>query len=53
MTVRTGLFRYVRHQDIERYHKLGWMVVADLGAPHCHYSVLAWRCSNYGKCHED
>lgn len=44
MTVRTGLFRYVRHQDIDHYHKLGWMVVADLGAPHSQYSVLAWHC---------
>lgn len=44
MTVRTGLFRYVRHQDVEAFHASGWMVVSDLGTPHSHYSVLMWRC---------
>lgn len=41
---RTGTFRYVRHADIDAYHRQGWMVVADLGFPHSLYSVLMWRC---------
>lgn len=41
---RTGLFRYVRYGDIDAYHRLGWMVVADLGQPHREYSVLCWHC---------
>jgi hypothetical protein len=43
--IRTGTFQYVRHGDIERFHKMGWMIVADLsGSPHGHWSVLMWRC---------
>lgn len=41
---RTGLFRYVRHQDIADHERAGWMVVADLGPVHGFYSVLMWRC---------
>lgn len=45
MTVRTGLFRYVRHKDIPAYHKRGWFVaVADLGPTHGTWSVLMWGC---------
>ncbi len=41
---RTGLFRYVRHDQIEAFHRLGWMVSADLGPTHGAWSVLMWRC---------
>jgi hypothetical protein len=34
------IFRYVRHCDIERRLSDGWFVSADLGPPHCFYSVL-------------
>lgn len=42
--VRTGLFRYVRHERIWDMMREGWMVVADLGATHGQWSVLMWRC---------
>lgn len=41
---RTGQFRYVRWQDVDAFHRDGWMVVADLGVPHGEYAVLMWRC---------
>lgn len=41
---RSGLFRYVRHEDIDAYHRRGWTVVADLGPVHGQWSVLMWRC---------
>jgi hypothetical protein len=41
---RVGNFRYVRLGEIDTYHALGWMVVADLGTPHSFYAVLMWRC---------
>lgn len=41
---RTGLFRYVPWHHVDEYHRLGWMVVADLGPVHGHWSVLMWRC---------
>lgn len=37
---RTGLFRYVRWQDIDAFHRRGWMVITDLGP----WSVLMWHC---------
>lgn len=42
--IRTGLFRYVRHADIEARHRDGWMVVDDLGQTHGAWSVLMWHC---------
>lgn len=42
--IHTGLLRYVRYPDIDSYHRLGWMVVADLGPTHGQWSVLMWRC---------
>ena len=42
--VRTGTYRYVRWDRIDEFHRLGWMVVADLGPTHGHWSVLMWRC---------
>lgn len=42
--IRTGLFRYVKHGDVDRFHRAGWMVVGDLGATHGLWSVLMWRC---------
>ena len=42
--IRTGLFRYVRYDDIDTYHKQGWLIVANLGKPHSLYSVLMWHC---------
>ena len=38
-------FRYVIHQSIPAYLKLGWMVVADLGPIHGEWSMLLeWKC---------
>ena len=42
--IRTGLFRYVVHSKIDDYHKMGWMIVADLDCHHGIYSVLMWKC---------
>lgn len=33
-------FRYVRHADRAAYESAGWVFAADLGMPHCLYSVL-------------
>jgi len=41
---RLGWFKYVKYSDIEIFHRVGWMVVADLGLPHSEYSVLMWHC---------
>lgn len=41
---RTGLFRYVRHGEVEAYHRRGWMVAGYLGATHGVWSVLMWHC---------
>lgn len=38
--IRTGTFRYVAYQQVEAHHRLGWMVIADLGI----WSCLMWRC---------
>lgn len=42
--IRTGLFRYVRHHQIDCYLRRGWMVAADLGPTHGEWSVLCWHC---------
>jgi len=43
--IRTGLFRYVPHDQVDAYHRAGWMIVqADLGRYHGCFSVLMWRC---------
>lgn len=42
--IRTGLFRYVRLQDVDTFYRYGWMWVADLGIPHNQWSVLMWHC---------
>lgn len=41
---RVGLFRYVRHSQVDAYHARGWMIAADLGRPHGQWSVLMWHC---------
>jgi hypothetical protein len=42
---RAGLFRYVLHERIADYERLGWLVVAELHPPHGHFSVLMqWLC---------
>jgi hypothetical protein len=41
---RTGLFRFVRHHDVDSFHRSGWMIVDDLGAHHGRWSVLMWHC---------
>lgn len=41
---RTGLFRYIPHQDLPSYLAKGWLPIADL-AHHGRYSVLCWHCS--------
>jgi len=40
----TGIFRYVRHQDVERRAAEGWRVAADHGAYHGQWAVLMWWC---------
>ena len=47
--IQTGLFRYVRWQDVEQYHRLGWMMVAHLGPTHGMWSVLMWHCGCNGE----
>lgn len=42
--IRTGLFRFVRHQEVEAHHRRGWMVAGDLGPTHGAWSVLMWHC---------
>jgi hypothetical protein len=46
MTIRTGLFRYVAHQDAESYLKLGW--VNTLALHDCHHGQYSdlyhWPC---------
>jgi hypothetical protein len=43
-TVRT--FRYVLHERVADYERLGWLVVAELGPVHGEWSVLAeYICS--------
>jgi len=44
MNIRTGLFLYVRYEDIGKKEREGWMVIGNLGLPHSNYSVLMWRC---------
>jgi hypothetical protein len=44
MGVRIGLFKYVVHSQIDEHHKMGWMIVSDLGGYHAHFSVLMWKC---------
>lgn len=33
-------FRYVRHVDRKLFEEAGWLVAADLGPTHGHWSVL-------------
>jgi hypothetical protein len=42
--IRTGMFKMVRHADVDAYHRRGWMVTADLGPTHGAWSVLMWHC---------
>jgi len=42
--IREGLYRYVRHTQVNEYHKNGWMIVATLGPTHGAWSVLMWHC---------
>ncbi len=42
---RTGTFQYVRHGDVDAFHRRGWMIAADLGPTHGAWSVLMWHAS--------
>jgi len=43
--IRTGLFKFVPHEQVDAHHQAGWMIVqADLGRYHGSFSVLMWRC---------
>ncbi len=42
--IRTGTFHFVRHANVDAFHRRGWMVVGDLGPIHGQWSVLMWRC---------
>lgn len=46
--IRTGLFRFVPHPEVEAYHRRGWMIAGDLGATHGAWSVLMWHCDCCG-----
>ena len=45
MVTRTGTFQYVRHGDVESFHRRGWMIAGDLGRTHGVWSVLMWHAS--------
>jgi hypothetical protein len=39
------IYRYVPHDLVLDYFRLGWMWIADLGPIHGHYSCLmGWPC---------
>ena len=40
----TGIFRYMRLQDVADRLNDGWRYVAELGIPHNRWSVLMWWC---------
>lgn len=42
---REGVFRYIRHEDLDAYLAAGWIFSAWLAAPHGHYSVLVRACA--------
>jgi hypothetical protein len=50
MRVLTGIFRYVRLQDVADRMAQGWRYAGDLGQPHGNWSVLMWFCC--GDCSE-
>jgi hypothetical protein len=42
---REGLYRYVTHNLVPDYLRLGWMAAADLGPIHGQWSILMfWSC---------
>lgn len=42
----TGLYRYVTHDRVDDYMRLGWLWCAPLGRPHGEWSCLMrWLCS--------
>jgi hypothetical protein len=41
---RVGLFRFVRHEQVDHFHRSGWMIVDDLGDHHGRWSCLMWHC---------
>lgn len=45
MRARTATYRYVIHERVLDYLRLGWAVAADLGPTHGQWSVLMiWLC---------
>lgn len=40
----TGIFRYVRNQDVADRLDSGWRYAANLGETHGRWSVLMWWC---------
>jgi hypothetical protein len=39
------IVKYVRHEHIEDYMRVGWVTVADLGEIHGRWAVLmGWHC---------
>jgi len=51
--IRTGLFRFVLWEHIDRYEREGWMVIQnDLGPVHRVWAVLMWRCDCGGSSRE-
>lgn len=45
MRGRPGIYRYVIHERVTDYLRLGWAIAADLGPVHGHWSLLmCWPC---------
>ncbi len=41
MSAREGFYRYVQHELVEDYHRLGWLWVAYAGEWSC---LMHWAC---------
>ncbi|MFL9824365.1 hypothetical protein [Rhodoplanes sp. SY1] len=50
MRIMTGVFRFVRHDDLIARLAAGWRWIADLGAVHGAWSSLMWWCD--GSCRD-
>ncbi len=43
----SGIFRYIRHDDVVHRLKDGWMLAGTLGPTHSRWSVLmSWCCGD-------
>ena len=45
MTIRTGLFRFVRWRDVPAFEARGWWVITNaVDCHHAGWSALMWHC---------